>query len=102
PVKVLTPSASAATIRARFVRLFEPGTRTRADWGGLARGVMVISEGRSAVALMLAHSEGWGGDPSGARASASRLSSSSGVTPEIKNRLVREASPDSKPTCDAL
>ena len=44
PVKVLDPSASAATISARLVTLFDPGTRTRAR-GGESRGVTVSSGG---------------------------------------------------------
>ncbi len=39
PVRVLAPSARAATIRARLVRLFEPGTRTRAGAVGPGQGV---------------------------------------------------------------
>ena len=43
PVSVLGPSAIAATIRARLVRLFEPGTRTRLGFVGPGQGVTVIA-----------------------------------------------------------
>ena len=45
PVKTLGPSARAAIGRARFVRLFEPGTRTTRDGGGPRHGSINICAG---------------------------------------------------------
>src|SRR4051812_8658708 len=52
PVSVLGPSASAATIRARLVRLFDPGTRTRPWRGGPVQGVIDISSGYARESLI--------------------------------------------------
>src|SRR5437764_168188 len=52
PVSVLGPSASPATIKARLVRLFDPGTFTRARGGGPVQGVIVISAGYARGSLI--------------------------------------------------
>ena len=44
-MSVLGPSAIAAMIKARLVRLLEPGTRTTACGGGPVQGSIVISVG---------------------------------------------------------
>ena len=45
PVSVLEPPAIAAMIRARLVRLLEPGTCTTPWGGGPIQGSIVISVG---------------------------------------------------------
>ena len=49
PRRMVPPLAMAATTRARFVRLFDPGTRATASRGGVFQGSIVISAGYSAV-----------------------------------------------------